>query len=252
MNGTKSLLRPFKSSPEEKQDGDELMGRYHLCVEEIKNEGNVLGSLELHEEAMRRLNQRLCKVPLCRSNEEGRSDRVARRPRLVPTRNEFARSIIDIGLRVAGKHGHVESDPSKKKMAGRRLSTFKPVEYDESVTAAQVLQDLDLSDSEDEGVDPSTHSMAYGGGSIGGRRGSFLQRSSSGIGKPLGTAVGRFSKRTSLDPYDSDDESVGPPTHSPTHSLGRTVESSDNSDERRGSLLRRSISSIGSSSVGRP
>ena len=252
MNGTKSLLRPFKSSPEEKQDGDEQMGQYHLCVEEIKNEGNVLGSLELHEEAMRRLNQRLCKVPLCRSIEEGRRDRVARRPRFVPPRNEFARSIIDIGLRVAGKHGHVESDPSKKKMAGRRLSAYKPVEYDESVTAAQVLQDLDLSDSEDEGVDPSTHSMAYGGGSIGGRRGSFLQRSSSGIGKPLGTAVGRFSKRTSLDPYDSDDESVGPPTHSPTHSLGRTVESSDNSDERRGSLLRRSISSIGSSSVGRP
>jgi len=252
MNATKSLLRSFKSSPEEKQDGDEQMGQYHLCVEEIKNEGNVLGSLELHEEAMRRLNQRLCKVPLCRSNEEGQRDRVARRPRFVPPRNEFARSIIDIGLKVAGKHGHVESDPSKKKMAGRRLSTFKPVEYDESVTAAQVLQDLDLSESEDEGVDPSTHSMSDGGGSIGGRRGSFLQRSSSGIGKPLGTAVGQFSKRMSLDLYDSHDESVGPPTHSPTHSPGRTEESSGNSDERRGSLLRRSISSIGSSSVGRP
>ena len=176
-------------------------------------------------------------------------DGAARRPRKIrtsPSRNGnvLARSIFDIGLRVTGKHEHAKSDPSKEKMAGRRQSTFKPVEYDEIVTAAQVLQDLDLSDSEDEGVDPPTHSMTDGGGSRGGRRGSFSRRSSSGIGKPLRTAVGQFSKRRSLDLYDSDDESVVPPSHSPT-SPGRTVESSGNSDERRGSLLSRSSSSVG-------
>ena len=43
---------------EEEQSGGMQMSQYQLCVEEIKREGNILGSLELHEEAMRRLKQR--------------------------------------------------------------------------------------------------------------------------------------------------------------------------------------------------
>jgi hypothetical protein len=227
------------------------MSQYNLCVEEIKNEGNVLGSLELHEEAMRRLNQRLRKdcMPRYITYEERLRDGVARRPRKIrtsPSRkgNVLAQSIIDIGLRVTGKHGHVDSDPSKVKLSGRRQT----VEYNESFTAAQVLQDLDLPDSEDEGVESPTYSPGQvdGGGSSGGRCGSFLRGCSTSIGIPLGpTAVMRFSKRGSLDLFDSDDEGVSPPMHSPTHSRGETVEGGGNSGERRGWHLSRSSSSVG-------
>ncbi len=101
------------------------MSIYNLCVEKIKNEGNVLGSLELLKEAMRNLNQCLHKDCMHRycPYEEGQRDGVASCPIKMQTNpswneNVLAQSIINIGLRVRGKHGHVESTPSKVKMAG--------------------------------------------------------------------------------------------------------------------------------------
>ncbi|KAL3779918.1 hypothetical protein ACHAW5_009800 [Stephanodiscus triporus] len=264
MIAKKILWKSSKSSPESKQDDvEEKMSQYNLCVEEIKNEGKVLGSLEFHEEAMRRMNQRLHKdcAPSRPSSEEGRRDkftpdRVARRPKYIPSISEGASSAPprrgnaltrSITLMVTGKHGHAASDPSKEKMPGRRTSALTSVEFDEGVTAAQVLQDIDLSDSESEAAGPPTLSpgrMAEGGGKSVGRRGSFLTGSSSRIGRPMRTAVRRFSKRRSLDLSESEDEGVGPTTHSPTHSPGRPVDSGGNSGGGSRSFMRRSSSNL--------
>jgi hypothetical protein len=266
MIAKKSLWKSFKSSPESKQDdGEEQMSQYNLCVEEIKNERKVLGSLELHEEAMRRLNQRRSKdcAPSHPPFEEGRRDkfipdRIAPRPKYIPSISEGASSAPprrgnaltrSITLMVTGKHGHTASDPSKEKMPGRRTSVLTSVEFDEGVTAAQVRQDLDLSDSESEAAGPPTPSpgqMAEGGGKSGGRRRSFLTGSSSRIiGRPLRTAVRRFSKRLSFDLSDSEDEGVDPTTHPPTHSPGRPVDSGGNSGGGSRSFMRRSSSNLG-------
>jgi hypothetical protein len=160
--------------------------------------------------------------------------------------NVLTRSIIGIGLMVTGKHGHDASDPSKVKMAGRRASTFKPVEFDEGITALQVLEDLDLSESDDEGVAAPTHSpseMAEGGNNSVGRRPSFMRRGGANISRPLRSAVRRYSKRRSLDLSNSEDEGVGPPTHSP----GNNVKRGGSGGERRASLMRR-----GSANISRP
>jgi hypothetical protein len=249
MIATKSLWKLFKLSPEDKQDGGEQMSQYSLCIEGIKNEGNVLGSLELDKEAMRHLNQCLHKncIPCYIPYDEGRRDRVACHPTKIRTSpsqngNVLAQSIINIGLRVTGKHGHVKSNPSKVKMAGQ----CQTVEYNESFTAVQVLQDLDLSNLEDEGVDPPIYwpGQVDGGGSSGGRR--VFQRSSTGIGIPLGpTAVRRFLKRGSLDLFNSDHEGMSPPTHLPSNFHGNMVKSGGNSSKHRGLHLSRSSSSVG-------
>lgn len=240
------------ASHELEKDRTDQMNQYHLCVDEIKNEGNVLGSLEMHDEAMRRLNQRLGKdlAPSPRASEERRKNNCARRLRTKQLShpiqaNVLTRSIIGIGLMVTGKHGHDASDPSKVKMAGRRASTFKPVEFDEGITALQVLEDLDLSESEDEGVAAPTHSpseMVESGNNSVGRRPSFMRRGGSNISRPLRSAVRRYSKRRSLDLSNSEDEGVGPPTHSPGNNVKR-----GRSGERRASLMRR-----GSANISRP
>jgi hypothetical protein len=51
----------------------EQMNQYQLCDDEIKNKGNVLGSIGIHKEAMRRLIQSLGKDrahPPCMSEEK--------------------------------------------------------------------------------------------------------------------------------------------------------------------------------------
>jgi hypothetical protein len=165
------------SSLECEKHGEERMAQYNLCVEEIKNEGSVLGSLELHEEAMRRMNQRLGRdcVPSSRVFEEIKMDDGAGRLEKsqassslnenllklsCPPRkgNVLSRSIenmedliTDMGLKVRGKHGHAASKASKRFSLPGRQASFKPGHNDEDIiTATQVRRDLELSDLEDE------------------------------------------------------------------------------------------------------
>ena len=42
-------------------DNNAMNFQYQQCVEEIKNEGEIMGSIQLHQEAMRRLKQRQLK-----------------------------------------------------------------------------------------------------------------------------------------------------------------------------------------------
>ncbi|KAL3826462.1 hypothetical protein ACHAXA_011271 [Cyclostephanos tholiformis] len=262
MIAKKIIWKRFQSSPDGNHDGDEeqsgekQMSQYQLCVDEIKKEGNVLGSLELHEEAMRRL-----KHHSPRASDEGVAngrDVSARRHaidrRTGPPQTGGNIILSHIGFMVNGRHGRTASDPSREKMAGRRQSTFKPVEYDEGVTAAQVLQDLDLSDSEDEGVDdhpiPSSCNVANGDNNSGGRRGSILRRASLTFGRkanaticrPLRTAVRRYSNPSSLDLSEFEGEEHVPPAHSPTSLPGRRAASISNIGRRpvRRYLKRRS------------
>ena len=192
--GHRKPFTPFKCE----QDGTVKMNQYHLCVDEIKNEGIVLGSLEMHEEAMRRLNQRLGKdrAPSPRVSGEKRVKNVPHSLRENQA-SPFWKENVFTRFMVSGGRGHDASDPSKAKMAGRRKSAFKPMEFDEGVTAAQMLQDLDLPDSDDESLGPATLSpgeMAKIGGNIGGLRSSFIRRGSATIGLQLRSSMTRFSK----------------------------------------------------------
>ncbi|KAL3797806.1 hypothetical protein ACHAW5_009138 [Stephanodiscus triporus] len=168
------------------ESGEERMAQYNACVGEIKNEGNVLGSLEMHEEAMRRLNKRLGKAYESRVAERRRMDTGIGRLR-ENQESPFWKKNVFTRFIVAGKHGSTAGEPSKEKMPGRRESIRKPVEFDEDIAASQMLQDLYLSDSEDEGVGPPTRS--HRGEVHGGRRPSLMKRGSA--------AVRRYSNRRS-------------------------------------------------------
>jgi hypothetical protein len=185
------------------------MNQYQLYADEIKNKGNVLGSIGIHEEAMRRLNQSLGKnrAHPPRVSEEKMANNVLHS--LGETlASPFWKDNVFTRLKVTGKHGQDACDPSKVKMAGRRTSTFKPVEFSESITASQVLHDLDLSDSDDESVDPpmpSPGQMAKGGDNSRGRCTTPMRSGDANISPPLTSAVRRRISKVFRTLYDYDD-----------------------------------------------
>jgi hypothetical protein len=87
------------------------------------------------------------------------------------------------------------------------MSTFKPVEFSESITALQVLHDLDLSDLDDESVDPPTPSpgqMAKGGDDSRGRCTTPMRSGDANISPLLTSAVRRRISKVFRTPYDYD------------------------------------------------
>jgi len=211
---------------EEKDKDDEQINRgYHECVEEIKNEGKILGSLQLHQEAIRRLKQK-----------QGAEDEIIRR-RSNPARRRFQRSfaasmqnqlsqslLLVSNPFTAKRSSSSENsmDPSARVMLGRRESAMREGfdQFDPATFVAQHLGDIELSDSdwEDEDEQPSVgqimgdHESALSEAnqsngtkssrrsSLVGRRGSFrptLSRKRSSLVKVPSAIRRRSSRRSS-------------------------------------------------------
>mmetsp|Transcript_30822 Transcript_30822/g.53573 ORF Transcript_30822/g.53573 Transcript_30822/m.53573 type:complete len:449 (+) Transcript_30822:94-1440(+) len=200
----RSNSRP--SQEEEDAKGEQTSREYHECVEEIKRENKILGSLEFHHETMRRLKQKQgAKLP---QDDDMRSAPKGIRSfaRSLVIGHDIARSLQDMGRKVSAhrKSSAGSIDPSTEVIPGRRESTVV-AGFDEGIISSQILQDLELSDSDDSEWDESCStslSQLLGENDNGGRRASLIRRmssrssirrSSSKIKMP--NAIGRYSKR---------------------------------------------------------
>jgi hypothetical protein len=169
---------------------------YQECVEEIKRENKILGSLGFHHETMRRLKQKqsakviqddgMQSTPkIIRSFDmrcEPKSVRSFARSLMM---NDIARSLHDMSRRVSAHRSSSagSTDPSTEVIPGRRQSAVD-MGFDLNIISAQMLQDLELSDDsecEDENSSqPSDKPMGENGS--GGRHASLIRRRSSRMG----------------------------------------------------------------------
>lgn len=148
--------------------------QYQLVVEEIKAENKILGSLQMQQEVMKRLNERRGgddsvvadgSIDLNENNDNTTQRRKTR------AHNNFMQSFASSMHKSLGSLGdafkHLEDElnvlrksdngnnnsNSDQVMPGRRESAAIPIGYDQTIIAAQVMQDLDLSDSDDSSHD---------------------------------------------------------------------------------------------------
>lgn len=192
-------------------DGTEINREYHECVEEIKTEGQVLGSLQLHNEAMRRLeerriangrsiNNRHTVTGGIRGRHRRRSDpkrmtlaTSIRMDRLAASLGvaELTKSINAIAMNRRNSGQRNKSDASKKVMLGRRDSTMVPTLDDSGVFMPNNYKaDIELSSSEDEDDGPQFLSQLLVE-NAGGRSASLFRRSSSRFSRTGDSGGGR-------------------------------------------------------------
>ena len=141
-------------------------------VEEIKAENKILGSLQMQQEVMKRLNERRGgddSVVADGSIDLNNNNNTIQRGKNTRSHNNFMQSFTRSMHKSLGSLGdafkHLEdelnvlrkSDNSNSNnnqvMPGRRESAAIPIGYDQTIIAAQVMQDLDLSDSDDSSHD---------------------------------------------------------------------------------------------------
>ena len=157
-------------------DNNAMNFQYQQCVEEIKNEGEIMGSIQLHQEAMRRLKQRQLKegVPVGPQGRRPSLDDQAYRPKglsksqpqMSPqSRNPFLTKNRRLGRSLGGLGKSItrniasafnnksittnSSDNNRAVKLGGRRESAMPSAFDQDITAL-VLQDIELSDSDDE------------------------------------------------------------------------------------------------------
>lgn len=161
---------------------------YRECVNEIRNEGVVLGSLAIHKKAMKRLDERqrlsLKAEEQPNDNSEDLMRNNHRQNRLLQslTQSAFTQSVARAGEGLASSlfnGGAKEPDPSANVVLGRRKSQVgdgNNIEFDMAVNS-DLFEDLELSDeSEDE--QPALGQLLEEN-SKNNRRGSFLRIMSS-------------------------------------------------------------------------
>ena len=146
--------------------------QYQQVVEEIKAENKILGSLQMQQEVMKRLNERRGgddSVVADGSIDLNNNNNTIQRGKNTRSHNNFMQSFTRSMHKSLGSLGdafkHLEdelnvlrkSDNSNSNnnqvMPGRRESAAIPIGYDQTIIAAQVMQDLDLSDSDDSSHD---------------------------------------------------------------------------------------------------
>jgi len=145
MKLSKHNNRQIQQKEELNQHEEHINRGYHECVEEIKNEHKVLGSLELHHEAMRRLKEK-----------QGSFRHLVSEPKrflsidVLLSKTNFVNKFQDIGRRVSGdaRNSYDLSDSSDGVIIRRRMSKSMKG-FDQSLIAALVLKDLELSDDSD-------------------------------------------------------------------------------------------------------
>lgn len=147
--------------------------QYQQVVEEIKAENKILGSLQMQQEVMKRLNERRggddSVVADGSIDLNNNNNNTIQRGKNTRSHNNFMQSFTRSMHKSLGSLGdafkHLEdelnvlrkSDNSNSNnnqvMPGRRESAAIPIGYDQTIIAAQVMQDLDLSDSDDSSHD---------------------------------------------------------------------------------------------------
>ena len=193
--------------------------QYQQVVEEIKAENKILGSLQMQQEVMKRLNERrggddsvVADGSIDDKNNNNNNNTI-QRGKNTRSHNNFMQSFTRSMHKSLGSLGdafkHLEdelnvlrkSDNSNNNqvMPGRRESAAIPIGYDQTIIAAQVMQDLDLSDSDDSSHDINE---VFNGGesrnsfSRKNKRPSMLRRGSSRIKDVIGRRIS-IKRRTS-------------------------------------------------------
>ena len=195
--------------------------QYQQVVEEIKAENKILGSLQMQQEVMKRLNERRGgddSVVADGSIDLNNNNNTIQRGKNTRSHNNFMQSFTRSMHKSLGSLGdafkHLEdelnvlrkSDNSNSNnnqvMPGRRESAAIPIGYDQTIIAAQVMQDLDLSDSDSS---HDINEVFNGGGgeynngtsfSRKNKRPSMLRRGSSRIKGVIGRRIS-IKRRTS-------------------------------------------------------
>jgi len=208
----KSSHRNSNASSDDDIDAKKNNDLYQQCVDEIKKEHKILGSIELHQEAMRRL-----KLRQQSNNNDMSSNNIIkqRRPTLEEVyrpkglskstphlMSQFARSLGNIGDAIR-RHSSMPANDSNNNidnqeqqqqvMAGRRESAALPVGFDPGIISANVMQDLELSDS-DSDDDNNDDELQL---SKSNKRSSILRRSSSKLRGSI-SRMGSFRRMSSV------------------------------------------------------
>ena len=212
------------SSDDDDVDAKKNNDLYQQCVDEIKKEHKILGSIELHQEAMRRL-----KLRQQSNNSDSNNDIIKqRRPTLEEVyrpkglskstphlMSQFARSLGNIGDAIRrhssmptndGNNNFDNSNHQQQQqvMAGRRESAALPVGFDPNIISATVMQDLELSDSDSDDNDGELQSISKSklgkeedGAGVSSKRSSILRRSSSKLRGSI-SRMGSFRRTSSV------------------------------------------------------
>lgn len=209
----KSSRRNPNASSDDDIDAKKNNDLYQQCVDEIKKEHKILGSIELHQEAMRRL-----KLRQQSNNNDKDSNNIIkqRRPTLEEVyrpkglskstphlMSQFARSLGNIGDAIR-RHSSMPTNDGNNNidnsnhqqqqvMAGRRESAALPVGFDPNIISANVMQDLELSDS-DSDDDNNDDELQL---SKSNKRSSILRRSSSKLRGSI-SRMGSFRRTSSV------------------------------------------------------
>jgi len=161
MKILKSNTQRAQEEEEANQQHEQLNRDYHECVEEIKHENIILGSLELHHEVMRRLKQKQgprdnnrMLLYRRRNSDPKRFRSLARSVRRNTTNlaNSFQIMTQITTGRKSSAAGINVNDPcySKSVIIGRRATNAEEVGFDPTIIDAQVMmRDLELSDDDD-------------------------------------------------------------------------------------------------------
>ena len=172
----------------EAAEGDEMSKEYQKCIEEIQKEneamGIKMGPLQMRNEAMRLLKQKRG-VQLNRSQSS--LSQGARRFSPPNIFTSFTGAMADVGARLQNELAREltrkgsgcgaapgENNPSAEVMPGRRVSTWADDDIHAAAhAAAHAFQDIELSDSDEEGENsspPQTSGQRTGenGGGLGG------------------------------------------------------------------------------------
>mmetsp|Transcript_20742 Transcript_20742/g.37221 ORF Transcript_20742/g.37221 Transcript_20742/m.37221 type:complete len:537 (+) Transcript_20742:143-1753(+) len=164
----KSNTQRAQEEEEANQQHEKLNRDYHECVEEIKNENIILGSLELHHEAMRRLKQKQGpqdnRMLLYRHHRNSETKRFRSLAHSVRRNTTNLANSLQIMTQITTRRKSSiaaerinSNDPhySKSVIIGRRSSNVdQQVGFDPTITDAQVMmRDLELSDDDDNDSD---------------------------------------------------------------------------------------------------
>ena len=200
--------------------------QYQLVVEEIKAENKILGSLQMQQEVMKRLNERrggddsvVADGSIDDLNNNNNNNTI-QRGKNTRSHNNFMQSFTRSMHKSLGSLGdafkHLEdelnvlrkSDNSNSNnnqvMPGTRESAAIPIGYDQTIIAAQVMQDLDLSDSDSS---HDINEVFNGGGgeynngtsfSRKNKRPSVLRRGSSRIKGVIGRRISIKRRKSSI------------------------------------------------------
>ena len=221
----KSSHRNSNTSSDDDIDAKKNNDLYQQCVDEIKKEHKILGSIELHQEAMRRLKLR----QQSNNNNDSNNDIIKqRRPTLEEVyrpkglskstphnfMSQFARSLGNIGDAIR-RHSSMPTNDGNNNidnsnhqqqqvMAGRRESAELPVGFDPNIISANVMQDLELSDSDSDDNDGELQSISKSklgkeedGTGVSSKRSSILRRRSSKLRGSI-SRMGSFRRTSSV------------------------------------------------------